>query len=97
LPLLHEKDEIISLYEKALLFMEKGLILPEEPLSSRIQTIIENVSKIKFKKLESQKRDDNSVRDSTSMRSSLVEDFPEDLEISINSRTSQMSEKKLAK
>ena len=32
--------------------MEKGFILAEEPLSSRIQTIVENLTKIKFKKLE---------------------------------------------
>ena len=77
--------------------MEKGLILPEEPLSSRIQTIVENVSKIKFKKLESQKSDDYSVRDSTSVRSSLFEDFPEDMEISIKSCKSEMKEKTLPK
>ena len=47
MPLFHEKDEIIALYEKALLCLENGVILADEPLSSRITNILMKVKAVK--------------------------------------------------
>jgi len=66
--------------------MEKGYILAEEPLSSRIQAIVESVAKVQFRKLSLDVTDDNtSMRDSTSVRDSFVEEFGDDVAVNINS------------